>query len=133
MARGEWTDPRLGKTTFGEWAARVEESRVDRRPSTRARDESVMRSLVLPTFGSRSLGEIHPIDVRGGGFDVGDHIEVDANLRRELSRPGSLENDVDERAGGIHHSPLRSATYAWTIRIEIEPSPTAEATRLMEP
>ena len=107
MARGEWTDPRLGKTTFGEWAARVEESRVDRRPSTRARDESVMRSLVLPTFGSRSLGEIQPIDVRAWIANLVASSKAPTTIRKAYQLlSGVLEQAVT--SGYIPRSPCRS-------------------------
>ena len=61
---GAGSDPALGRTLFGEWAARVEKSRVDRRPSTLARDSSVMHALVLPTFGQAPLGSISPIGLQ---------------------------------------------------------------------
>jgi hypothetical protein len=32
MLRGEWIDPRLGKTTFGEWAARWKSTTAARKP-----------------------------------------------------------------------------------------------------
>src|SRR5437867_4943729 len=64
IARGEWADPRLGKTLFADWAVEVEKTWVDRRPSTVVRDESVMRSLVLPEFGSKTLASVQPVHVR---------------------------------------------------------------------
>lgn len=64
MVRGEWTDPRLGRITFGEWSARVEAGRVNVAPSTRANYQSVLRSLVLPTFGPMPVGTIEPGAVR---------------------------------------------------------------------
>lgn len=64
MVRGEWTDPRLGRITFGEWSTRVEAGRVNVAASTRANYQSVLRSLVLPTFGSVPVGSIEPGAVR---------------------------------------------------------------------
>ena len=61
--RGDWTDPRAGRRKFGEIAREVLDARVDRRATTRARDESVMRSLVSPTFGDRALNAVTPTDV----------------------------------------------------------------------
>ncbi|MGH8936074.1 MAG: tyrosine-type recombinase/integrase [Acidimicrobiia bacterium] len=63
-ARGEWVDPALGRTTFGEWVTDVEATRLNRRSSSRARDRSLLRSIILPTFGARTLAEVHPIEVR---------------------------------------------------------------------
>lgn len=63
-ARGEWVDPALGRTTFGEWVTDVEATRLNRRSSSRARDRSLLRSIILPTFGARTLAEVDPIEVR---------------------------------------------------------------------
>ncbi len=60
---GSYADPKLGKTRFADWAERVMATRVNLRSSTLASDESVFRSLVLPTFGSRRLATIKPVEV----------------------------------------------------------------------
>lgn len=62
--RGEWVDPRLGQITFGEWSAEVEATRLNRRESTRARDATYLRSLILPAFGKRALATIRPHEIR---------------------------------------------------------------------
>ena len=62
--RGEWVDPALGLVTFGEWVAETEATRLNRRKSTLARDASVVRSLILPTLGERTLTSVEPIDIR---------------------------------------------------------------------
>jgi excisionase family DNA binding protein len=36
LSRGQWSDPRLGRTTFAEWAARWEATTVNLRANTRA-------------------------------------------------------------------------------------------------
>jgi len=62
--RGEWVDPALGLVTFGEWVAETEATRLNRRKSTLARDDSVVRTLILPTLGERTLTSVEPIDIR---------------------------------------------------------------------
>jgi integrase len=57
-ARNEYHDPRGGRRLFGEYAAEVAATRADRRASTLARDESMMRSLVLPAFADMRLAAI---------------------------------------------------------------------------
>jgi integrase len=64
LARGDWTDPRLGKVTVADWARHVEASRLNRRRSTTARDDSYLRSFILPTFGDFSLVEVQPVAVQ---------------------------------------------------------------------
>lgn len=63
--RGTWTDPRLEKTTVGEWAPTWQAGRVHLRPSTRISAESLLRNHVLPYFGSKRLGSVTQIDVQG--------------------------------------------------------------------
>ena len=62
--RGQWIDPRLAKTTFGEWEPTYTASRVHLAPSTRATAESLMRNHVLPYFGQRPFGSVTPTDVQ---------------------------------------------------------------------
>lgn len=60
LIRGEWVDPKAGSVTFAEWAAHVSETRRGIKDSTRARDDSYLRSLILPTFGRLPLSAITP-------------------------------------------------------------------------
>lgn len=64
MSRGDWTDPRLGRITVAEWAHQVEASRLNRRPSTIARDDSYLRSFILPIFGDHGLVQVQPVAVQ---------------------------------------------------------------------
>jgi len=63
--KGEWTDPAAGRIRFAHWAAQVEATRPNRRDSTRARDLTCLRTLVMPTFGDLEVGAIRPNDIRG--------------------------------------------------------------------
>ncbi|GIU92353.1 MAG: site-specific integrase [Acidimicrobiia bacterium] len=61
--RGEWVDPRAGQITVAEWLDRwLAGRRV--RPSTAARDASLIRNAVLPHLGGRRLGDLTPEDIR---------------------------------------------------------------------
>jgi len=62
--RGEWIDPRAGNITFAEWSNKVMAGRIHLRPSTRARDESVMRNHLLPHLGARRLKTIDPAEIQ---------------------------------------------------------------------
>ncbi|HVR79668.1 MAG TPA: tyrosine-type recombinase/integrase [Acidimicrobiia bacterium] len=70
--RGVWVDPQHGRIAFGDWAAQVEGTRLNRRASTRARDASYLRSLILPTFNDRQLGTIQPNEIREWIADLED-------------------------------------------------------------
>jgi integrase len=62
--RGEWVDPRLGRINFTDWAIEVEATRLNRRASTRARDDAYLRSLILPSFGGQEIASIQPHEIR---------------------------------------------------------------------
>ena len=62
--RGDWTDPQLGKITVADWALQVEASRLNRRRSTIARDDTYLRSFILPAFGDSKLADVQPIAVQ---------------------------------------------------------------------
>ena len=64
LQRGEWVDPRHGKTQVGVWAERVMATRIHTRASTRAKDRSYLGSLVLPAFGDRTLASVTPVDIQ---------------------------------------------------------------------
>ena len=64
LHRGEWVDPRHGKTQVGVWAERVMAARIHTRASTRAQNRSLMRSLVLPAFAERTLASVTPVDIQ---------------------------------------------------------------------
>ena len=63
-ARGQWTDPRGGRVTVAEWAETWLASKVDLRPSSRARLEGIVTTHILPAFGRRRLDQVSNADVR---------------------------------------------------------------------
>ena len=68
--RGEWVDPRHGKTQVGVWAERVMATRIHTRASTRAQNRSYLGSLVLPAFGDRTLASVTPVDIQAWISDL---------------------------------------------------------------
>lgn len=64
VAKGDWTDPSAGKIPFGEWAAVVMAGRAHLAATTRSRDESYLRNLVLPHLGDLPLAAIRPAHLR---------------------------------------------------------------------
>lgn len=55
-----WIDPSAGEIPFHRVAEAFMSSRVDVAEGTRSRDESYLRSLILPTFGPMSIARIGP-------------------------------------------------------------------------
>ena len=70
LDRGEWVDPRAGRTRFELVAERWMAGRVALREGTQARDLSYLNSLVLPTLGSRAVGTIQPSDLEAWVADL---------------------------------------------------------------
>ncbi len=62
--RGAYSDASGGKTRFVEWSDQFRSTRINLRPSTRARDESYFRNLILPTFKDAPLAKIQPVHVQ---------------------------------------------------------------------
>lgn len=56
--RGHWSDPRSGRVSFEQQAAEWMANRRSQRRTTIARDQSLLRTLVLPTFGRMPLWSI---------------------------------------------------------------------------
>jgi len=61
---GTWRDPAGAKTLLRDWILDWQATTVDLRPSSRARDDSYVRTHVLPHFGDHKLGSITPLEVR---------------------------------------------------------------------
>ena len=63
LIRGVWIDPRSASVTFRAWAS-AWLAEPGKRPSAYARDETIVRVHLTPTFGDQPLGSITPADVR---------------------------------------------------------------------
>lgn len=64
LSRGDWIDPRLGRTTFGRWAEEYLATIVHLRAVTRGDYERQLRVHILPAFGERPIAQIAQVDVR---------------------------------------------------------------------
>jgi hypothetical protein len=60
---GAYVDPANGRVRFGDWAALWLDS-PGKRPSTLARDASVVAVHLMPVLGNRPLASITPADVQ---------------------------------------------------------------------
>jgi integrase len=64
VRRGDWVDPRLSRTTFGEWAAEYLTTIVHLRNVTRVDYERIVRVHLLPEFADTPIGQVEVVDVR---------------------------------------------------------------------
>ncbi len=116
--RGDWSDPRLAKTTFGEWCTRWEAARLGRRASTRARDMSVLQNHILPVFAERQLGGIQPADLRQFVSDLTSAGYAAASVRKAYQLlAGALDSAVDD--GLIPRSPARNIALPKIEHVEV--------------
>ncbi len=63
--RGEWVDPSRSRQTVGAWADEWLAGRVHLKPKTVAGYESLLKTQVLPTWGSVPLAQLSNADVAG--------------------------------------------------------------------
>ncbi len=64
MSRGAWSDPRLARTTFGEWAEQWWPTTAELRPGTRVLYGYLLCRFLLPAFATTPLGRLDPLTVR---------------------------------------------------------------------
>lgn len=64
ITRGQWSNPRLGRTSFAEWAARWEATTVNLQGNTRATYRNLLHRYVLPAFGPVPLADPDAMAVR---------------------------------------------------------------------
>jgi integrase len=64
LLRGQWADPRLGRTTFREWTDRWLASTVNLRANTKAGYHTILRQYLRPAFGSYPLARIDVLTIR---------------------------------------------------------------------
>jgi len=62
-SRGSYVDPKAGKVTTGEWAARWLEAQRHLKPSTRARYDGIVAKHIVPRWGTTPVARIAHADV----------------------------------------------------------------------
>jgi integrase len=85
LSRGQWSDPRLGRTSFAEWAARWEATTVNLRANTRATYRNLLHRYLLPTFGPVPLADLDAMAVRAWQAKL-EHAGVGASTRAKSYR-----------------------------------------------
>ena len=106
---GTYVDPRAGKLKLGGFAEQTTPGWLNRRDSTKARDDSYLNSLVLPAFANTSLGAVRPTDIQQwvGQLDADGY--APATIRKAYQLLGRIFSDAVQ-AGLIVRSPCRNIT-----------------------
>jgi integrase len=106
ITRGDWHDPKLGRTTLTEWERRWWPTTANLRPSTRSRDRQYLDRYVLDVFGGLPVGAIRQPDVAAWVADLSATGLAPATVRKAYQLLGKcLGAAVD--AGLIPISPCR--------------------------
>ncbi|MEX1038814.1 MAG: tyrosine-type recombinase/integrase [Acidimicrobiia bacterium] len=63
-AQGAWLDPRRAEITLRETAIVWLDANPGKRPSSRARDDSALRTHIFPMLGDRTIGSLTPSDIQ---------------------------------------------------------------------
>lgn len=106
---GTYIDPRAGRIRLGDFTQQTTPGWVNRRDSTKARDESYLRSLVLPVFADMPIGAIGPFDVQEWVADLDADGYAPATIRKAYQLLGRICNDA-VTAGLIATTPCRDVT-----------------------
>ena len=99
MRLGEWTDPALARTTFGDFATEVTDGRLHLRPASRSRDDSYMKNHVIPAFGDVPVQRISKAEVQKWIRVLSEEKKLAPSTVRECRRllSGIMEEAVEER------------------------------------
>ena len=106
---GTYVDPRAGRIRLGEFTGQATAGWVNRRDSTKARDESYLRSLVLPVFADMPIGAISVFDVQEWVSDLDADGYAPATIRKAYQLLGRILNDA-VNGGLIARTPCRDVT-----------------------
>jgi len=106
---GTYIDPRAGRLRLGEFTEQATAGWVNRRDSTKARDESYLRSLVLPVFADMPIGAIRVFDVQEWVSDLDADGYAPATIRKAYQLLGRICNDA-VNGGLIARTPCRDVT-----------------------
>src|ERR687898_1059955 len=116
--RGAWTDPALGRVRFADWLAAWWATTTNLRPTTRARDETLLRRHALPRFGQLPLAAIGQLEVRSWVAQLSAEELAPATVVKAYQLLGKvLAAAVD--AGYLAQSPCRNVPLPTVEREEM--------------
>jgi integrase len=129
IATGAWLSPDLASTTLNEWATRWATTRTHLKPSTRASEESLLRSRILPTFGEMPLNGIEPHDVDAWIAEMVNEGLSASRIRQAHSVLGKMLKSA-VRSRYISHNPTVGASLPSMIQREMRYLDPAEIDEL---
>jgi len=118
QARGEFIDPRGSKLTVSQWAEVWSRGRRVA-ASTRARDGSIINSLILPYFGKRPLGKVTSAHLRAWIADLVETGKAPATIAKAYQLLGAML-ELAVRDGRLVRSPARHVELPGVSRTEMQ-------------
>ena len=128
---GTYIDPHAGRIRLGDFADQATAGWMNRRDSTKARDESYLRSLVLPVFADMPIGAIGLFDVQDWVSDLDADGYAPATIRKAYQLLGRILNDA-VNGGLIARTPCRDITLPKIEQTEKRFLSPEEITRLAD-
>ena len=128
---GVYVDPRSGKIRFDEWSQQVEGARIRGRPSTRNRDEWLLRSLVRPTFAEMPIGSVQPVTVHQWLAELAAQGYAPSTIRMAYQILARIF-DAAVESGLLTRTPCRGARLPKIERSEMRFLSPAEINQLAE-
>lgn len=106
MASGKWRNPRLGQTTFRDWATQWLAANPSKRATSLARDRVVLENHVLPALGDIALAKITPVHIKRCVATMSAKL-APATVRTNIGVPKAVMNAAVE-ADLLARSPVRA-------------------------
>lgn len=122
-ARGEWTNPALGRQRFGDIARLWRETAVFRE-ATGERVDSVLKNHILPYFGSMPIGAVRPSQVQAWVKDRSQSLSP-ATVEVTYRYLGAIFR-MAVKDGMIHRSPCVDIKLPEVVRPRVKPPTTEE-------
>ena len=129
--RGTWADPRRGRITLTDHIDQWHASRHHLRPSTRARDGSLIRQQVVPHLGDRRISTLEPADIRVWVADLVEAGYAPSTVGKAVQiLRAAMDSAVED--GMIPRSPIRGVKIPTRPAVEKRYLSHAEITDLTE-
>ena len=126
-----WTDPALGRVLFRDWLGEWWATTTNLRPTTRERNETLLRRYALPHFGDVALVAISQRDVRAWVADLSGRGLAPATVQKAYQLLGKVLGAAVD-AGMIAQNPCRRVPLPRIERREMRFLTPAEVARLAD-
>jgi hypothetical protein len=129
--KGTWTDPALGRVLFRDWLGEWWATTTNLRPTTRERNETLLRRYALPRFGDVALVAISQRDVRAWVAELSGRGLAPATVQKAYQLLGKVMGAAVD-AGMVMQTPCRRVPLPKVEREEMRFLTPAEIARLAD-